>query len=124
MGMSRYSSYKIVDASLRRFAALKTAKPQTVIVELGAEPPQLGLRETTPRPRKRLARKTCLKDVEGHASEMDQLEVDLKKIDLPEKPIRLDAAQAFLVTLTPAQLRQILDHPLVGNIRPNRIHHA
>lgn len=53
---------------------------------------------------------------------MDQLESDLKKIRLAEEPIRLDAAQAFVLTVTPEQLREISHHPLVGDIRPNRVH--
>jgi len=55
---------------------------------------------------------------------MDRVETQLKGLDLPKGPIRLDAAEAFVLSVTPSQLREISSWDLVGAIRPNRTYTA
>ncbi|NLF32172.1 MAG: hypothetical protein GX591_14955 [Planctomycetes bacterium] len=53
---------------------------------------------------------------------MDTLEKHLRSMRLPEPPLRLDLASAFVVSVTPRQLRDLEDLDLVDAIRPNRTH--
>ncbi len=43
---------------------------------------------------------------------------------LGSRPTVLKAAGALVVRATPGQARQILDHPLVSTVRPNRLHRS
>ena len=50
------------------------------------------------------------------------LEQELKRLGLGRDLVRLNQAQAFVVNVSPVQLRALTESPLVGVIRPNRIH--
>jgi hypothetical protein len=56
------------------------------------------------------------------AQHMDLLENGLKRLGLDRELVRLNVAQAFVLDVTPGQLRRILALPLVGRVRPNRTH--
>ena len=129
--METFDSAKIVDAELCRFAATQdTDERRSVIVELGVAPTPIELtfdRRTGLRPRDRLAPRgdtdrMDLPDVEGHAEFMDELQRQLSA--LAGEAVRLDAAHAFVVSVTPVQLRALSLLPLAGIIRPNRRHYA
>jgi hypothetical protein len=55
-------------------------------------------------------------------AEMTKLERELKTMGLGRGLVRLNQAQAFVVHVSPEQLRALSESPLVGVIRPNRIH--
>jgi hypothetical protein len=131
--MEDFDSRKIVDPALRDFAASNQSNERrSIIVELGVPPAQVAVRptrtpdgrQTIPEPRTsgRLV-PGSLADIEGYAAFMDKLEEGIIGLGLAEKPVRLDAAQAFVMNVTPAQLRAISRWPLVGPIRPNRTHY-
>jgi hypothetical protein len=120
---------KIPNPELRNFAESSDSdEERSVIVELGTEPLRLAPREVSPRPRvppPAAARRPDLDDlinVEGNAGSMRQLESELNACGLDRDLVRLDAAQAFVVSVTPCQLRALSRLPLVGIIRPNRTH--
>jgi hypothetical protein len=118
---------KILDEELRAFAEEGAPDArETVIVELGATP-------TVRPPESRdgwMSKgdyRSAIESLEGFKDEgqaMDQLERAFDKLQLPQRPVRLDSAQAFVVDVTPDQLRTISDWDLVGPIRPNRTHRA
>jgi len=54
---------------------------------------------------------------------MDELEKELNALGLGNDLVRLSTASAFVVRVSPTQLRALFGLPLVGIIRPNRIHH-
>ena len=113
---------KIPDPDLRRFAeAAPEAEQRSVIVELEPGPPP---KPRPQRPRPPGARPDPLEMAYGGHDEraMDQLERRLGELGLGEDLVRLDAAQAFVVTVRPDQLRLVAGLPLVGVIRPNRTH--
>ena len=129
--METFDRKKIVDTDLQEFAAAENAdERRSVIVELGLPPPTVPLSfplESIPRASEvgpHSSPRVSLADVEGHGSAMDQLETSLRALGLEEPPLRLDSAQAFVVRVTPAQLRTISQWPLAGTIRPNRVHYA
>jgi len=117
---------KIPDPELRDFVqAEESDEPRSVIVELEMGPPDLAPRQTVPRPRvpgrDRVAPFDLAK-TEGHDGAMNQLERELLALGLAQDLVRLNAAQAFVVSASPAQVRIISRLPLVGVIRPNRTH--
>jgi hypothetical protein len=112
---------KIDDESLQAFAESSDKTFRSVIVEL-AIPPIEVLRpwgKTPPRfeqaksakPSDRAADKKPL---------MDKLGRSLKRI--AKDVVRIDAADAFVLSVSPEQLREIKEMPLVGSVRPNRAH--
>jgi hypothetical protein len=125
--MEDFETDKIADPDLRSFVAHGGADEQrSVIIELGLPPPRLPLHparppRASPQPHQPAA-PLDLADIEGHALSMDELEAKLRTLDLAGKPIRLNAAQAFVVSVTPSQLGTIARWPLAGPIRPNRTH--
>jgi hypothetical protein len=118
-------SGKIADPELRTFAnADADGDSRTVIVELSL-PPVAFPQERTPRPRGPSTGRAAQLDVDssvGGDAEMTKLERELKKMGLGRDLVRLNQAQAFVVNVSPGQLRALSESPLVGAIRPNRIH--
>lgn len=55
---------------------------------------------------------------------MDRVEEKLGRLDLPKRPVRLDTAEAFVLSVTPSQLAEISGWDQVGAIRPNRSYTA
>jgi hypothetical protein len=119
---------KIPDAELRSFAQTPTAeKPRSVIVELESPPLAIAPLEKTPRPRYPGGHPAIPFDLTAVGEEherMDQLQKELLALGLEEELVRLNAAQAFVVSASPAKLRALSRLPLVGVIRPNRTHHV
>ena len=119
---------KIQDDDLRSFAESEDAdQRESVIVEL----------EQTPTVRPPANREQwqnpsdfryAIEAVEGVSDDesvrMDELQRQFQGLDLPDQPVRLDTAQAFVVDLTADELRQVSEWSNVGPIRPNRIHRA
>lgn len=100
---------------------------RSVIVELAGLPPPVARRSGAPKPRPPAppaakSRIPILAEIEGSKSKMDALESSLLGLALDESPVRLDAAQAFVVKVAPAQLRELVGLPHVGAVLPNREH--
>lgn len=112
---------KLTSSELKSFATQGEAHDTvSVIVELGIPPAKLA-----PRPHGKLPPPNDEDNLENFTEEdrlMDQLEEELAHLDLAEKPVRLNLAQAFVIELTPEQLRAVSQLPLAGIIRPNRTH--
>jgi hypothetical protein len=126
-----FDERKISDYKLRDFAESGEANERgSVIVELDIPPRAMLRPEWQQTPWKKgsypgLTDYTASgeeENVENDIELMNQLEEKLVSLDLPEKPVRLDAAQAFVVSVTPEQLRNISRFSLAGLIRPNRVH--
>ena len=66
----------------------------------------------------------ALEGFDDEGTGMDELEKALQGLELAATPVRLDSAQAFVLNVTPDQLKAIADWDLVGPIRPNRRHYA
>lgn len=117
---------KIPDLELRHFAmAEETDEQRSIIIELEVGPPRLAPRETVPRPRSPGQDLLSTLDLAGAEEEgwtMRQLENELTALGLAKNMVRLDTAQAFVVTVRPEQLRAIVRLPLVSVVRPNRTH--
>jgi hypothetical protein len=112
----------ITDRSLAEFAATDSDERRSVIVELGV-PLKVPLRPNGLRPYPPPVEELPTNDRRADESdEMDRLAEELRAQGLAESLVRLNLAQAFVVTVTPAQLRIISGSPLVGVIRPNRTH--
>lgn len=118
---------KIVDADLRAFAEHGGLDDHaSVIVELG-QTPTVRPGESSSGWFENSGYRVPIEDLEGfddESSGMDELEKALQGLDLAGTPVRLDSSQAFVLQVTPDQLKAIADLDLVGPIRPNRRHHA
>jgi hypothetical protein len=118
---------KIQDGDLRAFAESgPPAARETVIVEL--EPtPTVRPPESRDSWLSKLDYRSAIESIEGFddgGQAMDQLQRAFEELELPEQPVRLDSAQAFVVDVTPDQLRMISSWDLVGPIRPNKTHYG
>jgi hypothetical protein len=127
--MGRPGTHKIQDDELRSFAESDDMdRRETVIVEVESTPkvrPPASKDLWLDASHYRYAIEAIESDDEGQsAGSMDRLQQQFRKMDLPEEPVRLDTAQAFVLDVTPEQLRQIAEWPDVGPIRPNRTHYA
>ncbi len=113
----------IADGSLRDFVEENNpARRQSVIVELRATPVDLPTETVVPgRADRTQSKNTTPQDSSGEQQAMDKLEKDLTGLGLKDL-VRLDVASAFVVTVSPEQLRKVSTIPLVGVIRPNREH--
>jgi hypothetical protein len=130
--VDEFDPSKIGDTELREFASRSDeTERRSVIVELGLPAPRLELGKPWPLPRKGTVPETQsgvkmsqgdLADIEGNAKAMDILEKTILETGIHQKPVRLNAAQAFAIEVTPAQLRAISSSPLAGTIRRNRKH--
>jgi hypothetical protein len=123
------SREKIPDTDLRDFVKAGGHNGRrSVIVELGVDPVPIEPRDPLgppmiPAPRKdQVASRDDLINIEGNAASMKQLEDELVSLGLGRDLVRLEAAQAFVLTVTPDDLRAVARLPLVGVIRPNRVH--
>lgn len=123
------SASKLPDRELREFlSGAGDAVDCSVIVELASPPPRRpGRTFLSPLPRssalgEAVSSRSELVNVEGHAAEMQALEASLAQFGFAEKPVRLNAAQAFAVTVNREQLQQLTELPLAGTIRLNRLH--
>jgi len=119
---------KIQDDDLRSFAEGEGAdQRESVIVELEHTPtvrPPAN-REQWVNPSDFRYAIEAIEGVSGDdADRMDELQRQFQGLDLPDQPVRLDTAQAFVVDLTPNELRQVTEWSNVGPIRPNRTHKA
>jgi hypothetical protein len=127
-----FDKAKISDYELRNFAEYgETSELRSVIVEVDVPPRAIPRSEWQKTPWKKgssprstdyplLNEERVIKNDEQL---MNQLEEKLMSLNLLEKPVRLDIAQAFVINVTPEQLRVISRFPLAGLIRPNRVHH-
>jgi hypothetical protein len=131
--MSDLDATKIDLDELRDFAAASgdvagRAARRSVIVELGGPARKVVVRAPSRTlPRKDAAMAEVLRPGAadpGRGRDMDRLQQALLTLGLGEEPVRLDAAEAFVVRVTSDQLREITRLPLVGVIRPNRTHRA
>jgi hypothetical protein len=118
---------KIDDADLRSFAEHGDPTDHaSVIVELG-QTPTVRPGEATGGWFGDSGYRVPIEALEGFDEEgsgMDELEKALQGLELAATPVRLDSAQAFVLKVTPDQLKAIADWDLVGPIRPNRRHYA
>jgi hypothetical protein len=118
---------KIVDADLRSFVEHGGLDDRaSVIVEL-SQTPTVRPGESSSGWFENTGYRVPIEALEGFDDEgsgMDELEKALQGLDLAATPVRLDSAQAFVLQVTPDQLKAIADMELVGPIRPNRRHYA
>jgi hypothetical protein len=122
---------KIVDAGLRSFALSSgQVDRQSVIVEL-AGPARVPTRSNevprreAPTRHGRLVKKgpAAAPTLTPHGTLMDELESQIAGRVSP-RFVRLNAAEAFVLDVTPDQLRALCDLRLVGTVRPNRVRRA
>ncbi len=117
---------KIPDPDLRSFAnSEKSDTARSVIVELEGEAVEMRPQKLAPPakpPRKKKGAGGAPLAPDFSTAAMSQLEQDLESLGLSEDLVRLNAAQAFVLTASPEQLRALVQLPLVGVIRPNRMH--
>ena len=114
-------SHKVPDSELRAFAEGGPAdEDRSVIIELASRPDTLlRTREVPRKGRIRPAPPSPALTLQGRS--MDQLERQIEAI-VARKRVRLDAAEAFVVSVRPTELRALLRLALVGFVRPNRTH--
>ncbi|WP_165225055.1 hypothetical protein [Aquisphaera insulae] len=123
--MSHPDASKIDLGELRDFAAASGTSRRSVIVELcgaGLKVPARPASRAMP-PKSEVVPRGTRPDL-GRGEAMDQLQQALGALGLARDVVRLDAAEAFVVSVTPAQLRDVAGLPLVGIVRPNRTHRA
>src|SRR5262245_23373780 len=117
--MSKPRVTKVVDPGLREFLAEgDPGEHRSVIVELASPRKKATTRPTKlPPPKQKPPTPhdlTTLLADEDVAASLDRLEDELAAQDLDEKPVRLNLAEAFVVSVTPPQLQAISQSPLVG----------
>jgi hypothetical protein len=120
--MSRpgYKPEKMTD-HLRAFAESAADGRLSVLIELAAKPPQVLVGERPWGQLERRALSIGKRDDKAIARRMARLEKALGAI--VGETLRLDAAEAFVAEVTPAQLREITRLGDVGQVRANRRHH-
>lgn len=118
----RVDAKKLLDADLVEFAEQESMATRSVIVEVALPPPQVELteRESDGGQVRPLQVQAFDEDACRHA--MAKLEGELRRL-VSDKFVRLDSAQAFVVELNPAQLRELTLLSDTGVVRPNRTHH-
>lgn len=117
-----FDAQKIPDRELASFAEQGSAEATSVIVEITGEPPQVELAESLHGAPSQPAEVIGF-DPEAERQKMDRLQRQLTELGATEL-VRLDAAQAFVVDLTPGQLRAVSLLSETGCIRPNRTHYT
>jgi hypothetical protein len=129
--MESFNPNRLSHVELREFAAqTEGTDRRSVIVELDAPPADVDatpLEFSRPRPPRRdelchAGRKPD--EALETAADMNRLGRSLEKLELDKPPVRLDYAQAYILSVTPDQLRSITHMPGVGLVRPNRTHHV
>lgn len=117
---------KIQEPDLHLFAEEGDVQDRrSVIVELKAPPAQLAMNNQTRHRSTRTYKELIPEESQANTrvrADMDQLEHKLCSLGLSQ-PVRLDLAQAFVVNVTPEQLRKIASLESVDAIRPNHIHY-
>jgi hypothetical protein len=117
---------KVPDPELQRFAeAPDSAGLRSVIVEIESGPPEFAPRDNVLRPRVPDGGRRGSSDGGsggGSGESLESLERQLIALGLAANLVRLTAAQAFVVNVSPSQLCALSAMPLVGVIRPNRTH--
>ncbi len=121
MDSQQFDSEKLLDAELTDFAAQDSGKSISVIVEIAHEPPQVEIAQ--PDENRRFARPQMVLPSDDNAilEQMDRLEDKLKSLNCVNV-VRLDAAQAYVVSVNPDQLRRVTLLRDAGCIRQNRTH--
>lgn len=119
----QFDSERVLDPELAKFAEQDSADKASVIVELSFESPQVELAES--RGDEDLSRPFAALPIDEQVERqrMDRLESELESLGIGQM-VRLDTAQAFVVEVTPAQLRAITLLAETGLVRPNRTHHV
>jgi hypothetical protein len=117
---------KIADPELRALTeSVDSGEPVDVLVELRTEPtaaPPWAVTKGIRVPSRKDLSAEPSESFDPKTADMDRLEEALSALGPLAPPVRLATAQAFMVRLTAAQLRQAADLPLTGVIRPNRTH--
>lgn len=114
---------KIVEQDLRSFARSDdNAECRSVIVELNVPPARLEMQSGRRVPHRRSTKLDPNEIPRDEKGAMDDLENKLHALGVTRNVTRLDVAQAFVVDLSPDQLRSVASLPAVGTIRPNRTH--
>jgi hypothetical protein len=116
-----YDASKLAAAELADFAQRKGADTQSVLIELAVEEPPVKFtdRASDGDPRRPWLAEPL--DEDAVMAKMDALQQELARLVGP-KFVRLDIAQAFVVNVTPEQLRAVTRLHDVGCVRPNRTH--
>jgi hypothetical protein len=117
----KFDQQKILDPELVKFAEQDKEDTVSVIIELPVEQAQIELTETRPNEDIFVPFATLPIDEDTERQKMDQLESELKKLGV-DNLIRLDTAWAFVVDLTPSQLRAVSLLANTGYVRLNRTH--
>jgi hypothetical protein len=116
-----WSEGKLADRELVAFAnQVDDNNTLSVLIEVATNA-QVQLEESRVDGNSRRSAVAMPSDETAERQRMDQLEEKLIR-QLKEKPVRLDAAQAFVADLTPQQLRAVSSWNEVGYVRPNRTH--
>lgn len=113
---------KTLDAELAKFASQDSKTTVSVIVEMALPPSQVELTDAGPGKGPVRPRVALPADESSWRDGMDALERQLRQL-FGAAPVRLDPAQAFVVELTPDQLRTVMRLAEAGTIRPNRRHY-
>ena len=116
MGLS-----KIADPELAEFAEKDSTETLNVIVELSFRPHRIPEKERPSVPGMKRPIVVLPEDEAEVRKSMDRLEKSLKSLTT-SRILRLDTAKAFILDLTPLQLRSVLRLTEVGWVRPNRKH--
>ena len=114
---------KILDAELVKFASQDSSTTVSVIVEMALPPSRVELTEVGPGQGPVRPQLALPADDGAWRHGMDALERELRQL-IGAALVRLDTAQAFVVELTPDQLRKVTSLDEAGAIRPNRRHYA
>jgi len=128
--MNEFDASKLAEARLRDFAASENPEDVcSIIVELATIPTEvMPIEKRSPRPPWKLQPVDTISQDSADRSEcarlMDEYENQLQSLPLRTKPVRLNMAEAFVVSVTPAELRIISRWPMTGTIRLNRTHHT
>lgn len=119
---------KITDSGLKEFTKKSGSREKrTVIVELSLPPPKIKMNKSermeNHMPKTDKYGSIDIENIEGHKSEMNELERKLNDLGIRGKSIkRLNVAHAYIVTVNSDQLKKIAKIELAGVIRPNRVH--
>jgi len=112
---------KITDPGLAEFAEKDSTETLNVIVELYFRPDRIPKEERPSVPGMKRPVLVLPADEAEARKGMDRLEQSLKSLTTG-RILRLDTAKAFVLDLTPVQLRSVLRLTEVGWVRPNRKH--
>ena len=119
--MSKAVESKIVDPGLREFAgSTEAADPRSVIIEIAVPSPLVSRKPPEPG-RQPFGSRLAIASKDDPRKRMDAAATQIVSV-LKQDPVRLDTAEAFVASVSPAELRELLALPVVGMVRPNRTH--